>query len=151
MGACEYTPQPQLPTCIRTSKLTYTFTAIDHASPLPLLFGATNIAAAHPYSNASTQFELKVGSHMQDLWRAFVVDPYQLQAVGDWPLNQGGGVNQTTDAVKLIPGEQDGELSSVEYGARREEYCAEIDPYLVTQSLPPQFEEAIEDGNGDAL
>lgn len=88
---------------------------------------------------------------MQDLWRAFVDDPYDLQTSVAWPLNEGGNVNQTTDAVKLIPGAMEGQLSSIEYGARREEYCAEIDPYLITQSLPPQFEAAMASGDSGNL
>lgn len=32
---------------------------------------------------------------MQDLWRAFVVDPYYLQASVDGPLNEDGNIGQT--------------------------------------------------------
>ena len=91
--------------------------------------------SAHPLSGASTPFELAVGSHMQDYWRSFAANPHQLT---DWPLNDGGQVNQTTDAVKLFPG-TDHQLSSITYGAKREEFCAEIDPYLISMTLPPQL------------
>ena len=72
---------------------------------------------------------------MQDLWREFVADPNCLENHG-WPLNEGGAVNETTDAVKLFPGDNH-QLSSIEYGAVREKYCAEVDPYLISETVPP--------------
>ncbi len=74
---------------------------------------------------------------MQDLWRAFTDNPDSLARLG-WPLNKGGALNQTTDAVKLFPGNGH-ELSSVELGGKREQYCALVDPYLISQTLPPSL------------
>lgn len=75
---------------------------------------------------------------MQDLWQAFIADPNSLKEKWDWPLYEGGSPGETTDAVKLLPGRGDHiSVSSVEYGAKREEYCTEVDPYLISQTLPP--------------
>lgn len=80
---------------------------------------------------------------MQDLWYTFSQNPYSL-ANSSWPLNGGGAVNETSDAVLLLPGHGEA-LSSIEYGARREEYCSEIDAYLISEGVPASLASELED------
>ncbi|KAK4496071.1 hypothetical protein PRZ48_012050 [Zasmidium cellare] len=109
-----------------------------HESPLPYLFGQSGNVVGHPRTGASTPFELEFSSYMQDLWQAFIADPNSLEEQWNWPLYEGGLPDESTDAVKLLLGRGDGfTVSSLEYGAEREEYCAKVDPYLITQTLPP--------------
>lgn len=77
---------------------------------------------------------------MQDLWQAFIADPDSLKEKWDWPLYEGGSIGENTDAVKLLPGRgYHTSVSSLEYGSKREKYCAKVDPYLISQTLPAGF------------
>lgn len=77
---------------------------------------------------------------MQDLWQAFIADPNSLKERWNWPLYEGGSIGQPTDAVKLLPGRgYHTSVSSLEYGSKREKFCVKVDPYLISQTLPPGF------------